>query len=420
MDWEHLFEGELIPMVASARSESALEKAVSLILHALFRRTNDDANREQFWTLLQISLARANNLAAKVESAVAFLRLVKNTRKDLAAQSPNKRLDGGGVSSDLNAVAQTVVLAPVMLRPPPPPPPPARPASPPPRPAPSAPAVVRPSAPPPVQPAAASAAPAAEAAPEKVDFSQVFDNVVCNHLAQTLEILRIETPGSLRLPFMVHPAFGEVLERVVRTHVLPEMRNSRHIKTLADSLNVQEKGGADLQRILTAGEINNPILHTWDRRWEELAPRRLPGKTTKSLAPYARAVWKEFAEHGEAHGYVAPTAANAELFMTFLRYDLPKLRAAWREFGQHYIQEFRPGQHQEQARDGALRDALLKWEGREGMPAYSVEWLAIKAAASFPKLDLSWLARFSTNKGKTSEERERAIPFIMRTLSANA
>lgn len=396
MDWELLFENELVPLVAAARSETALEKAVAVIIQALFRRTDDEANREQFWALLQISLARATTFPAKVDSAVAFLRLIKDTRKTLAARSPNKRIEDGLVSSDLNTVAQTVAPAPVLPRRSPPPSPPS---------------------PPTPQPPAA--APAADTPPVvKITFTQVFDEVICAYLGQVLDELRIE-PGALRVPFLMHPAFGSVLERVVRTHVLPEMRNSRHIKTLGDSFNMEDGGRTALLRILTAGEINNPILHTWDRRWGDLVPRRVPGKTTRTLAPDARAAWKEFAENAETHGYVAPKMSDVELFLTLPRYDLNQLRSAWRAISQFYRQEFTPGKHQEQARDGAMRDALFKWEGREGMPAHAMEWLAIKACASFPLLDLAWLERFSTNKGKTREERERAIPFIMQVLAVN-
>lgn len=402
MDWELLFENELVPLVAAARSEAALEKAVALIIQALFRRTDDEANREQFWALLQISLARATTFPAKVDSAVEFLRLIKSTRKTLAAQSPNKRIDAGPVSSDLSTLAQAVAPAPVPLRRPAPPPP--RPATPP-----------SPATPP---PPAAAAADAQQPAPT-ASFAQVFDEVICAYLGQVLDELRIDRPGTLRVPFLMHPAFGSVLDRVVRRHVLPEMRNSRHIKTLGDSFNMQDGGRTALLRILTGGEINNPILHTWDRRWGDLVPRRLPDKTAKSLAPDARAAWQEFSRNGETHGYIAPTPGDIELFLTLPRYDLNQLRSAWRAIGQFYRQEFTPGKHQEQARDGAMRDALFKWEGREGMPPHAMEWLAIKACASFPLLNLAWLERFSTNKGKTREERERAIPFIMQVITAN-
>lgn len=416
MDWEMLFENELVPLVAGARSEAALEKSVGLIIQSLFRRTNDEANREQFWALLQISLARATTFTDKVDSAVQFLRLIKDTRKTLAAQSPNKRIDAGSVSSDLDTVAHVVapVPVPVPVRQPPQPQPQRLPQPQPQR---------LPQPQPQPQPKKPKAGAPAEAKPpeeEKVDFAQVFDEVICTYLGQILAELRIDQPGGLQVPFLMHPTFGSVLEQVVRGHVLPEMRNTRHIKTLGDSVNVQDGGSAALLRILTAGEINNPILHTWDRRWDDLVPRRVPGKTTKVLAPDARAAWKEFSQHGEANGYLAPTMKNVELFLTLPRYDITQLRAAWRAISQFYRQEFTPGKHQEQARDGAMRDALFKWEGREGMPPHAMEWLAIKACASFPLLNLAWLERFSTNKGKTREERERAIPFIMQVLQANA
>lgn len=428
MDWELLFENQLVPMVASARSEAALEKSVGVIMNALFRRADDQASREQFWALLQVSLARAATLEAKIDNAVDFLRLIKTTRKTLAAQSPNKRLESGGVSSDLSAVSITVAPTPVRLTPTPPPPPPRTiPAT--------APAVAKPA----VAPGAAAKTANAEAmanagananagttanagataqAERPPTFAETFDDVVCGYLEQVLGVLRVEQPGALRLPFIAHPAFAAAIDQVARAHVLPAMRDTRHIKTLADSLNIKDGGRKELIRILTAGEINNPILHTWDRRWEDLAPRRRPGKPFKPL-PAAKATWTAFARHAEENGYIAPTMDQLDLLLTLPRYDLGRLRAAWREIEQLYHQEFRPGAHQIQAREGALRDALFKWEGREGMPGHALEWLAIKASASFPLLNLAWLDRFSTNKGKTQEERERAIPFLMQVLKEN-
>lgn len=425
MDWEVLFERELIPLVAAAQSEAALEKTIGVVLNALFRRSDETANREQFWALLQISLARGKSFGEKLDNAVDFLRLVKSTRTNLATQSPNRRVAEGVVSSDMNRVAQRVAPAPVpvsrpaaVVSPPVKPPPVQAPAAPPPAVKPPA-AVKAPAtatASPAVKPPA-TAKPAPAAAAEKApDFAEVFDTAICGYLLEVLSVLRVEQPGSLRLPALVHPAFAAALEQTVRAHVLPEMRNSRHIKNLADSFNWQEEGRKELLRILTAGEINNPILHTWDGRWGDLAARRLPGKTGKTLTPHAKALWKDLASQAEAGGYAPLPTGDVTLFLTLPRYDLERLKKAWREIDQLYQQEFRPGKHQEQARDGALRDGLLKWEGREGMPPHALEWLAIKACCTLPLLDLAWLERFSTCKGKTKEERQRAIPYIMQVV----
>ncbi|CAA7623129.1 hypothetical protein [Magnetospirillum sp. UT-4] len=251
--------------------------------------------------------------------------------------------------------------------------------------------------------------------PEKsfVDFPTLFDDTVCSVLRKTLGLLQVQNavrPG--RRPFIVAPEFSACFEEVLRRFVLPQMRTSRHIQTLGTAYNWAELGGLKLFEIIQGGEKNNPVLHNWDNRWGAFRVK------DRSKLKAEDNPWPLLREDATRSDYEPPGDDDLQILQDLLRYEPDSLAKAWRELTQLYQQEFRPGAQQQQARDGAFRDGLMKWGSK--LPEHVGEFLAIKAHFVYPEINAAFLRRLLTNFGRNDAERHRSAPYLAsftRTLS---
>ena len=240
-----------------------------------------------------------------------------------------------------------------------------------------------------------------------VDFPSLFDDTLCGYARQVLSLFGITTPlEGARVPFMVSPDFAATYEDAMRRYILPSMRKSRHLQTMATSYNWAELGGAKLIEILQAGEINNPILHNWDTRWAAFRS----AKGAKAKPPRDDTPWQLFREDATRGNYEPPTEDHLTLLQDVVRLEIEAIAKCWREIGHLYQQEFAPNARQEQARDGALRDGIMKWVAR--LPEHVGEFLAIRAHFELPRCDIHYLRRLANNFGRTEQERRRAAPFL--------
>lgn len=251
-------------------------------------------------------------------------------------------------------------------------------------------------------------APGSEPEDEKPfsDFPTLFDDTICAYSRKMLSLFHVRTTERAdRLPFMLAPQFAATFEDVLRRMVLPPMRTSRHIQQLGMSYNWAEVGGAKLIDIIQGGEVNNPILHHWDTRWA--AFRSAKGKKPKPEDN----PWPLFREDATRSNYEPPEEDDLVIMQDLIRFEAEAFAKAWREIGQLYEQEFSPNARQEQAREGALRDGMMKWASK--LPDHVGEFFAIKAYFVFPRVDGLFLRRLSTNFGRSEAERRRNAPYLV-------
>lgn len=237
------------------------------------------------------------------------------------------------------------------------------------------------------------------------DFPTLFDDTICAFSRKMLALFQVRsTERPDRLPFLMAPQFAACYEDVLRRMVLPPMRTSRHIQQLGLSYNWAEVGGAKLIDVIQSGEVNNPVLHHWDSRWTAF-------RTTKSKKLKAEDnPWPLFREDATKSDYLPPDEDDIEVLKDLLRYELEAFAKAWRELSQLYEQEFSPNARQEQAREGAFRDGLMKWASK--LPDHVGEFFAIKAYFTFPRIDGHFLRRLVTNFGRSEAERRRNAPYL--------
>lgn len=237
------------------------------------------------------------------------------------------------------------------------------------------------------------------------DFPTLFDDTICAFSRKLLGLFQVRgTERTDRLPFLLAPAFAACYEDVLRRMVLPPMRTSRHIQQLGMNYNWAEVGGAKLIDIIQAGEVNNPVLHHWDTRWT--AFRAPKGKRKPEDNP-----WPLFREDATRSDYMPPDEDDIAVLQDLIRYEAEAFAKAWRELGQLYEQEFSPNARQEQAREGAFRDGLMKWASK--LPDHVGEFFAIKAYYMFPRIDAHFLRRLVTNFGRSDAERRRNAPYLL-------
>lgn len=239
------------------------------------------------------------------------------------------------------------------------------------------------------------------------DFPTLFDDTICAFSHKVLALFQVHAnQRAARLPFLLAPSFSAVYEDVLRRLVLPAMRTSRHIQQLGQNYNWAEIGGSKLIDIIQSGEINNPVLHHWDNRWNAFRPSKVK-KLKAEDNP-----WALFREDATQSDYDPPDEDDLIILQNLIRFEIEAFARAWREIGQLYEQEFSPNGRQEQAREGALRDGLMKWSAK--LPDHVGEMFAIKAYFTFPRIDGLFLRRLITNFGRTDAERRRNSPYLLK------
>ena len=241
------------------------------------------------------------------------------------------------------------------------------------------------------------------------DFETLFDDTICAYTRKIIEQFEVRGPSrGIRMPFLLAPEFREVYEEVLRRFVLPVMRMSRHVQTLGTSYNWAETGSEKLIDILRAGEVNNPILHNWDARWTTMRTAKVAGKAVRLRAEDNP--WPMFRTDSTRYNYRPPEEDNLPLLQDIIRFEIDDIDKSWREISQLYQQEFEPTARQDQLREGALRDGIMKWVSL--LPDYVGELLAIKAHYAFPMCDADFLRRLLNNFGRSDADRRRNAPFL--------
>ncbi|CCQ74368.1 hypothetical protein [Magnetospira sp. QH-2] len=108
MDWEAIYEEQLIPLVETCESEDNLWKCIAVVVNELFKRKGDEEHKKRLVTLFHQELSFQETLQSKIDGAVRILRYTKERRKELAraaAAGNTKRAEGG---ADVNAAAKAL------------------------------------------------------------------------------------------------------------------------------------------------------------------------------------------------------------------------------------------------------------------------------------------------------------------------
>jgi len=242
-------------------------------------------------------------------------------------------------------------------------------------------------------------------------FKQLFDECLSRYARKSLQAITVgPNHSSLRphvpVPFVLAPGFAACYETLLRLHVLPDIRTTRRIRALETQRDWSDNGANRLIGIVQSGEKDNPILETWDSRWSAYQSEGIGAKAKRKDDP-----WSLFAEAAAKDGFVPPTEADLPLLHAVLRWDADALAEAWRGITLLYQQEFTPKNRAEQAREGALRDGMVRTI--RALPTRAGDMLAVKAFFELPKCDKMFLRRLLQTISGSDTARRRIAPGLV-------
>ena len=262
-----------------------------------------------------------------------------------------------------------------------------------------------------VDPAAAAELDDADAPIEFNNFRQLFDETIARYTRRSLLSLVVgANHAKLRphipVPFIGAPGFAACYETLLRKFVLPDIRATKRITELAKSRTWDASGSNRLIGMIQAGGVGNPILETWDSRWAAYRSEGIGAKHKKGEDP-----WEVFVEAAATGGYDPPHLADIPLLHSVIRWEPESLAEAWRELTLLYQQEFHAKNRHEQAREGAVRDCIVRYI-RE-LPKRAGDMVAVKAFFELPKCDRMFLRKLMQTVGGTDTERKRVAPGLV-------
>jgi hypothetical protein len=226
-------------------------------------------------------------------------------------------------------------------------------------------------------------------------------------------------------PFLLTEAFENRFMTVVETIIVPKMfAMSRNIAALENSRKWDEVSTAQFWAIINDNEKTRiSVVGAWEEAWNTCRQREArrkgeDGEVRKVLvaSPELKQI-REILTPDQPGLYDIPPVRNREidLFVSLLTdFDLYRLEHCFTKLRQMYEQELDRRWYQDRARSGALRDSLL--EAIDSFPDRTGDFLALLCYYCFPNTDVTFLERFTHNKGSNQTAREQRLPYLMRFL----
>lgn len=228
-------------------------------------------------------------------------------------------------------------------------------------------------------------------------------------------------------PFLLSPAFEPRFMEVVRTIIVPKMFVlSRNLVALETSRKWDEIDSAKFWDVIAENDRTRiSFVGAWEDAWAccrqfeatRKGEKKGEFRTVLMVSPELKRVREILIpETSELYGLSAVRNAEIDLFVSFLTdFDLVRLEQCFTKLRQMYEQELDRRWYQDSARAGALRDSLL--EAIDSFPDRTGDFLALLCYYCFPNTDITFLERFTRNKGSNDNSRLERLPYLMRFLN---
>ena len=250
-------------------------------------------------------------------------------------------------------------------------------------------------------------------------FEVLCESAILRRLDKVLLFFQRYNPDLKReLPpfFLSSPQFRTKLQEAVRKFVLPNLWESRQIRTLAANLDLSKVNDESFWGVINA-TLRATILECWENGWNDLKPvvtRKDDGTRVLKIKDSLKQL-REMLQPANETDYDLPKIGAQELEVFTSLLDTTEdwwelLNKPWKVFVDLYEQEKDPRVYQERAREGALRDYML-----QTFNSYPTAWLDFILLASyrvFPRISTRFIDNFTTNYAN----REKVLPFTMRFL----
>lgn len=254
------------------------------------------------------------------------------------------------------------------------------------------------------------------------DFDALCLAALHHRMDRVLAFFQKSNPGvnrSLPPPFLLSPLFAERLRAAVAHLIYPKIKASRQIRLLAS--NVDTAGTTTEQFWDHINDSMKRLLElSWMSAWNDLTliPEQRGEERVWKIRPETKEL-REILAPPFAQAYDLPHVGNGEiaLFSSLLSASgdwWPALSGFWRACHALYEQEWDPRVFQQQAREGALRDLVLR--ELTGFPDPWHDFFVLMMHRVFPRLNTRFLDHFAYNLGTTEETRRARMPYLMHYL----
>jgi hypothetical protein len=252
-------------------------------------------------------------------------------------------------------------------------------------------------------------------------FDELCAAAIDHRLDRVLTFFHKHNPDATRplpLPFLLSPEFAANFKAAVRRLVTPAIRESRLMRMLSTTI---APTATDTDRFW--GQIDEGMQHlllmAWNKAWDDLKliETHRGDETVYQVKKDTKTLRAMLSPEGAA--YDIPHISNREIDLFRTLFDpaedwWPRLAEIWRACHILYEQEMHPRVFQQQAREGALRDALLA--AFKSVPEPWSDFLLLLCHHVFPRITTKYLARFSYNIGQDQAAREARMPYLMRHI----
>ncbi|MBI3446198.1 MAG: hemerythrin family protein [Magnetospirillum sp.] len=259
---------------------------------------------------------------------------------------------------------------------------------------------------------------------EHTSFEELCSAALMWRIDEVLVIFHKHNPSVSRdLPpaFILSPDFAARFKQAVEALIVPEMLKSRQLRLMFTRFDWTAADSESFWDYVDA-PLADDLFARWRSAWDDLKLReRVKDDGSKVFqVKESTRILRDMLQPGHPATYDLARIGNTEI-ETFKSLfdpirDLPgALNAAWQKCHDLYEQELEPRVFQQKAREGALRDYLLRAHHE-----YSHHWgefLLLSCHQVFGRINTSFLERYSTSLGRTEMERVSHMPYLMRYLS---
>jgi hypothetical protein len=227
---------------------------------------------------------------------------------------------------------------------------------------------------------------------------------------------RSEAASLLPPLFFAAPAFADALDAALYRVIYPKMRDSGTLRRLSASLSLRGLDEENFwQRI--PEPLGKAIASAWSQAWDFL--RLVEGRNERGVTVLrVRKELKELRQilgFRQAQDYDLPACGNRELDLLKSLLDprqdwTSQLKECWLVLRALYEQEIVA----REAREGLLRDELLATLNK--FPPGWGDLLLFTCYRALPLITTRYLESFATNLGRSAEQREEWLPYLMHYL----
>ena len=252
------------------------------------------------------------------------------------------------------------------------------------------------------------------------DFDELCLAALHHRLDRVLAFFQKHNPAVARplpVPFLQSPRYAERYRKAVAKLIYPRIRDSRQVRLLASNVDVRTSTTESFWEAIN-GSMARLLELSWQNAWDDLllVPEQRGTERIMKIRPETREL-RALLQPDTPEAYDLPHLGNREILLLASLLSAgedwwPRLARFWHACHTLYEQEWDPRVFQQQAREGALRDLVLK--GLAEFPEPWHDFFVLMLHRVFPRLGTRFLERFAYNLGQTDEARRARMPFLMR------